>query len=152
MLDRHAILTTLESLIGVPFMHRGRSRFGVDCLGLVMLVAHEHGIALEDVAAYPLATSGEWMREECQRQLVDIPQGQIAPGDVVQWAEVWRTPKAPPCNLAFVGWAAGRQTLIHATVRHQRVVAHDLSPLWRTAIVWAYQLPGVAPWLSVVEG
>lgn len=35
----------LQSIVGTPFQHQGRSRYGVDCYGLMVLAAEELGIA-----------------------------------------------------------------------------------------------------------
>lgn len=149
-IDRHALLATLRSLLGVPFRHQGRDRSGLDCLGVVLFVAQAHGIPLEDQRGYPASTDGSWLRRECARQLVEIPVAEAQPGDVVQWAErSSREGKAPPCNLAFVAWHGGQVTLIHALVAMGGVYEHGYRAPWSTTMVqWAYQLPGMAPWAA----
>jgi cell wall-associated NlpC family hydrolase len=37
----HPILNEARSWLGVPFVHQGRTRHGVDCLGLLMQIAKE---------------------------------------------------------------------------------------------------------------
>jgi len=38
--------------VGVKFIHRGRTRRGVDCVGLVILAAQDCGYLAEDLPAY----------------------------------------------------------------------------------------------------
>ena len=153
MIDRHAILATLQSLLGVPFLHQGRSRRGLDCLGVLMFVAREHGIALHDYLDYAPATDGVRLTQELQRQLIEIPIADATPADVLQWAELGsRNSTTPPCNVAFLGWTAGRLTMVHALRRTDAVTEHGYRYPWPLMVKHAYRLPDVGPWLPLGEG
>src|SRR5215471_164118 len=157
MIDRRAILTALDAYIGLPFVHQSRfavlpdgTRTGGDCLGLLLRVAWDVGVPLEDSPDYEASTNGILLRLECQRQLVEIGVADVRPGDVVQWAEHAGV-ESPPCNVAWVGWRGGGLTLVHAVREpYNSVVEHGLRPPWPQRIRWAYSLPGVGPWLPVL--
>ena len=46
------IVETARSWIGVPYLHQGRNRFGVDCAGLPWCVYAENDVVLPDFRAY----------------------------------------------------------------------------------------------------
>src|SRR5262252_6126978 len=140
VIDRQTVLDAMQPTIGLPFQYQGRgqvladgTRAGVDCIGLVLRVAWDVGLALEDSADYQSIADAARLTAELERQLVVIPVADVAPGDVVQW----RTRSAlysPPDNVALVGWQHERLTLVAAV-------------LGRGVLEWAYRLPGLAPWL-----
>ncbi len=69
--------------LGVPWRHLGRSREGLDCIGLVLLAARDCGIVAEDPAPYQREPSSQRLRQELARYL---DQGSVAdprPGDVL---------------------------------------------------------------------
>jgi cell wall-associated NlpC family hydrolase len=51
---RTQIVKTAQSLVGTPWKHQGRSRRGVDCVGLIYLIAKELDILPDrlDIPAY----------------------------------------------------------------------------------------------------
>ncbi len=52
---------TYDDLIGVPFVHGGRSRDGLDCYGVVLELFKRRGIALPDPFA---CVAKEWATQE----------------------------------------------------------------------------------------
>ena len=52
MATANDIVLAARSMLGVPFKHRGRNRSGVDCAGLVVVVARECGIKIKDFNGY----------------------------------------------------------------------------------------------------
>lgn len=150
MIDRHAILATLDTLLGVPFLHQGRTHAGLDCLGVVMFVAQAHGVPLQDMQGYAAATDSVLLTQECQRQLIEIPVSEAVPADLVQWADL-TGPLSPPCNLAFLGWRNGHVTMVHAWLKMGCVCEHDLSRPWPQMVKRAYSLPEIGAW-APIEG
>jgi len=53
----------LESYIGIPYQHRGRTRQGIDCYGLVMLFYRE--MMKTELPDYREYYSNQWDRHEC---------------------------------------------------------------------------------------
>lgn len=45
---REEIVNQAKKLRGTPFSHRGRTRFGIDCMGLVLLSYRRAGFSLPD--------------------------------------------------------------------------------------------------------
>ena len=80
---RDKICSEARSWIGVPYMHRGRTRNGVDCIGLVVEVYR----AVHGMDFGPLVYSNEPTTREVYAQLRGrarrIAEGDVLPGDLV---------------------------------------------------------------------
>ena len=70
---RGEVLAEARSWLGVPYLHQGRSRLGVDCVGLLIMVARGIGISDYDVSGYPRVPSSDFLRAECERLMRRIP-------------------------------------------------------------------------------
>ena len=156
MLTRQRVLETMQRYIGLPFQYQGRgqeladgTRAGVDCIGLVLRVAWDCQIPLEDSADYRSIADAARLTAELERQLVALPVADVAPGDVVQWRNSGAL-YSPPDNVALVGWQDGRVTLVTALFSRGAVVEFGYRHPWPSLVTAAYRLPGVAPWLPVV--
>jgi hypothetical protein len=57
--DPNAIIAAARSWLGVPWGHQGRTRQGVDCAGLVVLVGRGLGLADYDTTAYGRRLEGQ---------------------------------------------------------------------------------------------
>lgn len=130
-----------RSWIGVPWVHQGRSREGVDCAGLLIVVAREAGLILPPSATdYTMAPQGSRLRRECDAQLRRVTA--IQPGHVL----LIRFEGEAERHLALAADYREGLSMIHALNRGStgRVVEHRLDARWRSRIAAAYAVPGVA--------
>src|SRR5262249_4753542 len=118
MIDRQTVLDAMQRSIGLPFQYQGRgqvladgTRAGVDCIGLLLRVAWDVGIALEDRADYRSIADADRLTAELERQLLVMPVADAKPGDVVQWRERAALYSAP-VSVALVGWQQDHLTLV----------------------------------------
>lgn len=81
MIQRHQFISAARRWIGVPWVHQGRNRLGVDCVGLLLVVCWQLRLTDYDVRGYGLIPRAEWMRAECDRLMNPIDEAR--PGDVI---------------------------------------------------------------------
>lgn len=121
---------------GVPFRHQGRRRdTGVDCAGLLILVAHELGLSSFDYRAYGRLPVADRMRELLDEHL-DRVAGPWHPGDVLLM-----TLEREPQHLAI--WTGAG--LIHSHAQVGRCVEHEIDALWRSRSRGAWRFRGLEP-------
>jgi cell wall-associated NlpC family hydrolase len=106
---------------------------GVDCVGLIVGVCEELGVAVEDTTNYHRFPDGVTLAKELERQLVKTATP--LPGDVL----LFRVTKLPQ-HVAFCSPVG----LIHAHQGSKTVVETVLAPSWRSRLIGAYSLPGIA--------
>src|SRR5690606_38784809 len=98
-------------MIGVPWRHRGRKPWAVDCIGLVVLSLRAAGIEVQDKTDY----GREPWREGLRAGLVSrfgSPVTDWQPGDIalMRWDH-----RPDPCHVGILGDGKdGSLTLIHA--------------------------------------
>jgi cell wall-associated NlpC family hydrolase len=128
------VIENARSWLGVRFLHQGRSRFGVDCLGFIAAMLHELG-------------SDVFMRHLPQAYGRD-PQALLIDGLTNLTCEIplqagalvlikWPASKFPSHAAVYTG-----TTLIHCFQSQGRVLEHGYRGPWvaRTASVWALPL------------
>ena len=110
-------------MIGAPYREGGALPGGFDCSGLVTWVFARQGIAVP---------------RDVRRQAafgIDVPRGDIAPGDLVFFATTGSGP-------THVGIATGDGRFIHAPKRGDLVRAESLSAsYWASRFVGARRVP-----------
>lgn len=81
---RQEIIEASESLLGLPFVHQGRSVVtGVDCVGLLVCIARLIGYPhIVDVEGYRRIPSAETIRETLGMNCDEIPVEECRPGDI----------------------------------------------------------------------
>lgn len=122
--------------IGVPFHHQGRSRFGVDCIGLVVC-------SRDAVRPFPegLATDRTYPRN---------PTGRLVVG-LQEYCQEIQAPE-PGC-VALIAWPKQEQpahvalltptTMIHSYAAVERVVETGYRGHWVRWTKSLWRLPGV---------
>lgn len=132
--SRAAIISYARRLLGTPYRHQGRQPgCGLDCIGLVVVVARHFGLSDHDVHDYPRLPEGDRLLGEARRAGF-IPVGRARPGDVI----CLRTARDPQ-HLAIVTDIG----MLHACARRERVIEHRIDATWRERIVAAFRFPGV---------
>lgn len=121
-------IAAARSYVGVPFRHQGRTRHGVDCIGLVVCAARDIGLTLADRTDYPRDPNG-LLPLEMARQFAPVESPQA--GDILLMRF-----RGEPQHVAIL---AGT-TLIHGYASIGRVVEHGMDAKWRRRIVAAYRL------------
>ena len=76
-----ALIAAARGYIGVPWRHQGRSRFGIDCVGLLVCAAHDLGIQVADMRAYEREPRAHDLACMLRRHCVSVPVAR--PGDIV---------------------------------------------------------------------
>lgn len=140
MTKREQIVAKAREYIDTPFHHEGRVKgAGVDCIGLLVGVAHELGIPVEDKLTYGKFGEGAYLRAALERCL-DPVKGDPRPGDLLlmQLGEEFHEPQ----HMAIVTDIG----IVHAVNRGRsrktsKVVEHRLTKHFRDAIVsvWSYR-------------
>jgi cell wall-associated NlpC family hydrolase len=128
-----------RSWLGVPWVHQGRSRAGVDCVGLLVCAARELGLAAGavDVQDYARQPHGGRLREMAEQHLV--PSGYpLQPGHVVLMRF-----DGEEQHIGLIGDYPAGLSLIHAHSRLGSVVEHRLADVWAQRIMSIYRVPGL---------
>lgn len=131
-----ALIVQARQWVGVPFLHQGRTRFGVDCLGFIAAVLAEMGdtFILNVLPANYGRDPQASLLEGVEAHLKPIA---LQPGVML----VLQFPLTP--FASHVALYTG-VSMIHSLQANRCVVEHGYEPPWpaRTRSIWA--LPGVA--------
>lgn len=133
MVTRQDIVDEARTYLGVRWHHQGRNRAGVDCLGLVILVAHQLGLSEFDSSDYGRIPDGQRLRAGLTEHM-DVTRAP-QPGDVL----LMRFEQHPQ-HVAIVT----ERGIIHAYAQVRKVVEHRLDAVWQGRVVAAYSFKGLA--------
>lgn len=139
MTTRAQVIAEARGWLGASWRHQGRTRAGVDCVGLVVKVAHALGLSEFDSNDYARQATDETLLAICREHLVEVPIAEMQTGDIVLMR--FGTQR----HLAFLGdYTLGGLSLIHAYALHPRkVVEVRLAPKMQEKIVAAFRFPQV---------
>ena len=130
---RAAIIECARSYLGVPWLHQGRTRRGLDCAGLIIRVAQDLLLSDYDVSGYGLEPQGNSMRRLLEQHT--RPVGQPTLGDIL----LLRFSRLPQHLAILTDYG-----IIHTHRAVGFVVEHAYSRAWRARFVDAFAYPGVS--------
>jgi cell wall-associated NlpC family hydrolase len=132
------IVATARRYLGVPWQHQGRSRLGLDCAGLAVLVARELHLSTFDIQGYGRRPQGDSLRRALQ-------DAGCTPQPITLGALLLMRFGREPQHLAIVGdYPHGGLSLIHGLATSKAVVEHRLDDAWQRRIVSVWRFPGLS--------
>jgi cell wall-associated NlpC family hydrolase len=132
------VVAAARDWMGVRWVHQGRSRAGVDCIGLCSMTAQDVGAVVPDVTDYGRYPNADRLREFLQEHCVER-FGEPSPGMLALMQFT-----TEPRHLGFiVPYRHGGLALLHSMPSVGKVAEHRLDTRWRSRIVGLFDLPGV---------
>lgn len=138
MTTRSDIVNAARSYMGVPWTHIGRSRKGIDCVGLLVKVCEDLGIPYQDIRTYTRGPQVEVFLNAIRSQTGAASIGYIRPGQIAIFKQ-----HIYPMHVGIIGLQFGRPTVIHAAARNRRVIEESLSGELQRELIEVREFPGV---------
>lgn len=122
MTTRDEIIAEARSWLGVKWRHQGRTRHGLDCAGIVVVVGRALGLHDYDQLDYGRVPDGESFERHLRVALQKIAVADAGPGDVLTFRE-----RVYQCHCGIVAADRFGPTVIHAYVLRRAVVEEPLA-------------------------
>lgn len=137
---REEVCGEARAWIGTPWKHLGRTRHGIDCVGLVVQVCRVLGLSDYDLAAYPREPKGpEFLQHFLKAGGRRLPLDNAMPGDLILFRE-----GRFPCHVAIVVDGRSGPAIVHAHATRRKVLEEPLAGEWMDKRLAAIAIPGVA--------
>ena len=133
------LVAIARTWLDVPFRHQGRSRAGVDCGGLLIMVAHDAGLNIIPPATYSLSPDPQMIADTLQANCIKVPFYDIDPGDVLLFSFA-----GEPRHVGIASELTGEPAVIHAWAKPGKVVEHRIDDLWHKRLRAAYRIRSAA--------
>ncbi len=142
MIPGEVICDVARSFRGVPYLHQGRTRQGMDCLGLLVATATECGFPPEGIPmVYGLEPEPRQLLEGLDQYLLRLKTQDALPGDIllVRLTITRGHPRlTAPQHLVVL---LEDDQCIHAARDAGSVIQHPLASDWRQVPFRAYRYP-----------
>ena len=122
---------------GTPFRHQGRTRFGLDCVGLIITVAKELNLMKCDFLGYSkdVQIKDGFMPRFREAGLKEVQFEDRRIGDVLVMHE-----NRFPCHAAFIT-SLEPMSVIHAYARRRRVVEERYTSALHAQFAGLFRFP-----------
>lgn len=138
---RAELISKAREYINVPWKHMGRTKSGIDCIGLPYVIGKEMGLHdYDDSVPYSRqARDFDFMRKIAPYGFRVRDMTDLRDGDII----VMRIPIFPQ-HVVMVSHIGDRQTIIHASVDARKVVEEYLSDEVRRKIIAVFRYKDLA--------
>ncbi len=117
------VVEAAREWMGTPFRHQGRSKAGIDCVGLLILVGEKLGITdYEDKPNYPKRPDGTFMQRFRDNMVQVFPVTDMKNGDVLLFSQ-----GLSMCHCGIMATVERQPGIIHAAAFHHCVTEETLS-------------------------
>ena len=136
---RRDVVVEARRWLGVPWRHQGRSRAGIDCAGLVVMVARALGISSYDYTSYGRRAHGQAFVHHFADNMDPLRVAEAEAGDVLVFAD-----QAYPCHCGFLTEKWEQAHLLHAHATRRKVIEEPYIGEWPARVRFAFRFRGVS--------
>lgn len=136
-MTRDEIEDEARTYLTVPWRHRGRTRTGVDCIGLICCVGQHFSVPYQDIDGYSRSPDGRFVDHVRKFMLYRQPQ------KVIKGAAVILRDDHQPCHIGIITEKYGHNYLIHASLAKRKVVEEEWEGYWKLRLRCVLDFPGV---------
>ena len=123
--------------LGVKWRHQGRTEYGIDCVGLLVVVARGLGMDHTDSTDYKRYAHGsEFLKHLNESGLISQNISDVGEGSVLVLLD-----RAYPCHVAIQSIKYDKPHIVHAYAPRRKVVEDVLTDQWLAKRVAAYEFP-----------
>lgn len=120
-MKREDIVAAAREWIGVKWQHQGRTRHGVDCVGLLVVTGSALGLDGYDWTDYPRRPDGRFVRHF--KDVLKIKRvSAMDDGDVVIFSDGGHA-----CHCGIMSTFRGAPAVIHSVVSRRKVVEESMT-------------------------
>ena len=116
-----SVVREARSLLGIPWRYKGRSLTGVDCVGLVVLIAWRRKLTFEDFIGYGRGRNEPGFLNLFTRIADKMSIKKTVAGDIMIFSET--------SHPGHCGILTDARTVIHCSVLRGKVVESNLQDL-----------------------
>lgn len=139
--ERAVFIAEARTYLRTPFRHAGRSRRGIDCLGLIVCGLAAAGRAIGDRRDYGRDPVRDNLRGEMVSRFgAPLPPQSMQPGDIalMRWHEEGGVKLFNHVGI-LTHYPLGELALLHALWANRKVVEHRLAGPWPRRIVEVFR-------------
>lgn len=137
MPNREAFIEAARGWIGTRWIHQGRNRAGVDCVGLLLMAAADLGIELPDMPGYRRSPNPDLFVTHIRNNSLSVPSPE--PGTFGIFRDGLQ-----PCHVGIFAEQDGQLTLIHAYAGLGVVMEEPFIHDWPAKLVEVRAIEGIA--------
>lgn len=130
MILRKAVGDAALNYVGTRFRIRGRSRMGIDCVGLLLAAGRDAGVSLQD-------TDKQYIRTPDVELFKQMIRAQSRPGDIncIQTGSILMLRQGiTPCHCGLAIMEGGAASIVHASMEYRKVLLEPLSKFYDQVI------------------
>lgn len=138
-MTRDEVVNAARSYVGTRFRKGGRSRTGLDCVGLITQVAYDIGYPhVKDVTCYDFEPHPNLFLETIRSQTNPVLNRMPKKGNVVLLRQ-----SIYPMHCGIIGENQSGLTVINANLHHRQVLEEPISN-WQSMIIELRDYRGVS--------
>ena len=137
---RDKVVEEARSWLNTRWVHQGRTRQGIDCAGLIVVVGRKFDILdYDDKTNYQRRTAGLSFLKPFRESMRRKSFNERKPGDVVLFRDAHF-----PCHSTIYTANEGIETIVHATILERKVVEERLQRGdWLQRVVACFEYKGI---------
>lgn len=136
---RDDVQALARGYLGTPWKHQGRNKaVGIDCAGLIVLVAHDLGLSAYDSVDYQRNAHNDAFVRHFGDNMTQKRVADRQIGDVLLFRD-----RLFSCHSGVVSQKHGVPHIIHAYAPRKAVIEEPLSAEWVSKITYCFEFYGV---------